>query len=105
MGKPGLDVLPGGATGIARRQQIDVDGSAFAHRSGPRLPVRQVRERREVMRLHAGRASTGIPAGVLVTSHFPSIGSMGEFGVGCDHRRFWTAGLSAHEYFFPFAVS
>ena len=34
--KPGLDVLSGGASGIARRHQIDVDGPALAHRPGPR---------------------------------------------------------------------
>ena len=48
--KPGLDVLPGGATCIAGRQQIDVDGSALAHRPGPGLPMRQVRKRRDVLR-------------------------------------------------------
>ena len=32
--QPGLDVLSGGTTGIARRQQVDVDGSAFTHRAG-----------------------------------------------------------------------
>ena len=50
MGKPGLDVLPGGATGIAGRQQIDVDGSALAHRPGPGLPMRQVCKRSHVPR-------------------------------------------------------
>lgn len=81
MGKPGLDVLSGRATGIAGRQQIDVDGSTLAHRPGPGLTMRQVCKRREVIALRCGRASTGIPAGVLVTSHFPSIGFAGELGV------------------------
>src|SRR6202162_831888 len=70
--KPRLDVLPGGATGIAGRQQINVDGSARTHRPGPGLPMRQVRKRRDVMP-RSGCASTDLPAGVLVTSHFPSI--------------------------------
>ena len=47
--KPGLDVLSGGASGIARRHQIDVDGPAFAHRPGPRVPVAEVRKRRDVL--------------------------------------------------------
>ena len=46
--QPGLDVLSGWTTGIARRQQVDVDGSAFAHRAAERMPVAQVRERRDV---------------------------------------------------------
>ena len=50
VGKPGLDVLPGGATGIAGRQQIDVDGSTLAHRPGPGLTMQQVRKRREIVR-------------------------------------------------------
>src|SRR6476619_1680965 len=47
--QPGLDVLAGGASGIARRHQVDVDGAAFAHRPGPRVPVAQVRKRRDVL--------------------------------------------------------
>jgi hypothetical protein len=50
MGKPGLDVLTGGATGVAGRQQIDVHGSALAHRPGPGLSMRQIRKRRQVTR-------------------------------------------------------
>src|ERR1700756_3390874 len=37
--KPGLNVFPGGATGIAWRQQVDVDGPACAHRAGPGPPM------------------------------------------------------------------
>src|SRR5271168_829234 len=59
--KPRLDVLPGGATGIAGRQQIDVDGSALAHRPGPGLPMRQVRKRSDVLP-RSGCASADLPA-------------------------------------------
>ena len=50
MGKPGLNVLPGRATGITGRQQIDVDGSVLAHRPGPGVPVQQVCEGRDILR-------------------------------------------------------
>ena len=46
--EPGLDVLAGRAAGIARRQQIDVDGSALADRAGVGPSVQQVRQRRDV---------------------------------------------------------
>ena len=100
MGKPGLNVFPGRATGIAGRQQIDVDGSTLAHRPGPGLPMRQVCKGREVMQLRCGRAPTGIPAGVLVTSHFPSIGSAGQPAAGfsrmSDHRSTWPFSTAGH---------
>src|SRR5690349_2396114 len=50
VGEPGLNILSGGTTGVAGRQQIDVDGSAFAHGSRAGLRVRQVRKRGEVPR-------------------------------------------------------
>src|SRR6476469_5724538 len=53
--QPGLDILSGGASSIARRHQIDVDRSALANRTGPRVPAAKVRKRRDV----------------LVTSHHP----------------------------------
>jgi len=48
MREPGLDVLAGRAAGIARRQQVDVNGSALPDRAGERAPVQQVRQRRHV---------------------------------------------------------
>ena len=46
--QPGLDVLAGRAAGVARRQQVDVDGSALSDRAGVGAPVQQVRQRRHV---------------------------------------------------------
>ena len=46
--QPGLDVLAGRAAGVARRQQVDVDGTALADRAGVGAPVQQVRQRRDV---------------------------------------------------------
>ena len=50
MGKPGLNVFPGRATGITGRQQIDVNGPALAHRPGPGPPMQQVRKGRDILR-------------------------------------------------------
>ena len=50
MGKPGLNVLPGRATGITGRQQIDVNGPALAHRPGPGPPMQQVGKGRDILR-------------------------------------------------------
>ena len=47
--EPGLDVLAGRAAGVARRQQVDVDGSALPDRAGVGAPVQQVRQRRDVL--------------------------------------------------------
>src|SRR5690349_22864921 len=47
--EPGLDVLPRGASGVARRHQIDIDGSALANWAGPRVPMAQVRKRRDIL--------------------------------------------------------
>src|SRR5246127_5321547 len=66
--KPGLDVFPRGATGVAGRQQIDVDGSPLARRPGPGPPMGQIRKRRHIHR-RSGCARTGIAAGVLVAGH------------------------------------
>jgi len=52
MRQPRLDVLPGRAPGVARGQQIDVDGALLAHRPGPPAPVQQVRQRRHIRRVH-----------------------------------------------------
>ncbi len=46
--QPGLDVLPGWTTGIARRQQVEIYGSALTHRAAEKMPVPQIRERCEV---------------------------------------------------------
>src|ERR1700758_3808849 len=59
--KPGLDVFPRGATGIAWGQQVDVEGSALAHRPGSGPPVGQIRKRRHIHR-RSGYARTGIAA-------------------------------------------
>ena len=55
--EPGLDVLAGRAAGVARRQQVDVDGAALADRAGVGTPVQQVGQRRHVPHrvVHAGR--------------------------------------------------
>ena len=47
--QPGLDVLAGGAAGVARRQQVDVDGSPLSDRAGVGAPVQQVRQGRHVV--------------------------------------------------------
>jgi hypothetical protein len=61
--------------------------------------MRQVRKRGEVMRRGSGRASTGIPAGLLITSHLPSIGFAGEFGLAAitalDGKIVWVACLES----------
>jgi hypothetical protein len=46
--EPGLDVLARRAAGVARRQQVDVDGPALAHRPRARVPVQQIGERSDV---------------------------------------------------------
>jgi hypothetical protein len=46
--QPGLDILPGWTSGIARRQQVEVDGSALTHWPAEKMPVPEVRERCEV---------------------------------------------------------
>src|SRR5262249_54317258 len=43
--QPGLDVLAGRAARVAGRQQVDVDGTALAHRPGPPAPVQQIGQR------------------------------------------------------------
>ena len=55
--QPRLDVLAGRAAGVARRQQVDVDGAALANRARAGTPVQQVGQRRHVPRwvVHAGR--------------------------------------------------
>ena len=47
--QPGLDVLPGRAAGVARRQQVDVDGALLADRPGAGPPVQQIRQRRDAV--------------------------------------------------------
>ena len=47
--EPGLDVLPCGASCVAGWQKVDVDGSAFALRTCPLVPVGQVGEARDVL--------------------------------------------------------
>ena len=46
--EPGLDVLAGRAAGVARRQQVDVDGPALAHGPGVGAAVQQVGQRRHI---------------------------------------------------------
>src|SRR6476619_3031545 len=46
--QPGLDVFARWTPGIARRQQVDVNGSSLTHRAAEMMPVAQVRKRREV---------------------------------------------------------
>jgi hypothetical protein len=53
MSQPGLDVLTGRTGGVARREKVDVDGTATPNGSGPGAPVRQIRQRRDISRDHA----------------------------------------------------
>jgi hypothetical protein len=46
--QPRLDVLPGRAASVARRQQVDVDGTLLADRAGAGPPVQQIWQRRNV---------------------------------------------------------
>jgi hypothetical protein len=46
--QPRLDVFARGAAGVARGQQVDVDGATIPNRSGARLTVQQIGQRREV---------------------------------------------------------
>ena len=98
MGKPGLDVLPGRATGIAGRQQIDVDGPVLADRPGPGPPMQQVCKGRDILR-RSGCAWTDIPVGVLVTRHIVRIRCAGERGVAAitalDGKIVWVACLES----------
>ncbi len=60
VGQPRLDVLAGRTGRVARRQQIDVDGSLASDRARLGVAVGQVRQRREV-----GPARGGTTAGTL----------------------------------------
>ncbi len=55
VGQPGLDVLPGRAACVARRQQVDVDGTLLAHGARAGLAVQQIRQRRKVLSLWSQR--------------------------------------------------
>jgi hypothetical protein len=46
--QPRLDILPGGAAGVARRQQVDVEGALLADRTGAGPTMQQIRQRRNV---------------------------------------------------------
>jgi hypothetical protein len=46
--QPRLDVLPGRAAGITRRQQVDIDRARLPDRAGAGPPVQQIRQRRDV---------------------------------------------------------
>ena len=61
--QPRLDVLTRRAAGVARRQQVEVDGALLADRTGAGPPVQQIRQRRNVSSLwsqgHVGDATPG----------------------------------------------
>ena len=57
--QPGLDVLPGRATGVARRQQIQVDRPVGADRTGTGPSVEQIGQRRDVLSRAADRGLVG----------------------------------------------
>ena len=63
VGQPGLDVLPGRAARVARRQQVDVDRALLADRSRAGPAVQQIRQRRDVLSLwsqgHSRHATPG----------------------------------------------
>ena len=63
VGQPGLNVLPGRAAGITRRQQVDVDRALLRTGPGARPPVQQIRQRRNVLSLwsqcHVHHATPG----------------------------------------------
>src|SRR5260370_30265501 len=50
MSQPRLDVLPGRAASVARRQQVNIDRPTAADRPGQGPVVQQVNERRQVAR-------------------------------------------------------
>ena len=58
VGQPGLDVLARRAAGVARRQQIDIDGATSPNRPSRGYAVHEVRQWRDVAR-RPGHASAG----------------------------------------------
>jgi len=59
-GQPGLDVLPGQAASVTRREQVPVDGPARPHRAGPCSIMERVRQRREITWRMAHRRTSAI---------------------------------------------
>ena len=50
-----LNVLPGRAARVTRRQQVDVERALLADRPGAGPPVQQIRQRRDIPWLWSGR--------------------------------------------------
>ena len=59
-GQPGLDVLPGQAASVTRREQVPVDGPARPHRAGQCSIMERVRQRREITWRMAHRRTSAI---------------------------------------------
>ena len=82
--EPALDVLAGRACVVARRQQVDVNGTTLADRPGTRPPMEQIRQRREVA---LWSVRTGAWPTLLVMGRHPTHDRTGSAAVGPDLGR------------------